>query len=70
MALSTTEQEAIAARVTKLRDERCALLMRAFDNQFMYAARKQMEQLAQQAGKEFADALASRIKASMKLEQD
>lgn len=44
--------------------------MRAFDNQFMYAARKQMEQLAQQAGKEFADALASRIKASMKLEQD
>lgn len=43
---------------------------RDFDSQFMYAARKQMEQLAAQAGKEFANALADQIKAGMKLAQD
>ena len=41
-----------------------------FDDQFMYAARQQMEHLAAQAGKEFADALANQIKAGMKLAQD
>ena len=41
-----------------------------FDSQFMYAAHQQMERLAAQAGKEFADALANQIKAGMKLAQD
>ena len=41
-----------------------------FDRQFMYAAHRQMEHLAEQAGKEFADALADRIKAGMKLAQE
>ena len=45
-------------------------IMKDFDNQFMYAARRQMEHLAAQAGKEFADALANQIKAGMKLAQD
>lgn len=45
-------------------------VMKDFDNQFMYAARQQMERLAAQAGKEFADALANQIKAGMKLAQD
>ena len=41
-----------------------------FDSQFMYAARRQMERLAAQAGEEFANALANQIKAGMKLSQD
>ena len=41
-----------------------------FDSQFMYAARKQMQHLAEQAGEEFANALADQIKAGMKLAQD
>ena len=41
-----------------------------FDRQFMYAAHRQMERLAEQAGKEFADALADQIKAGMKLAQE
>ena len=41
-----------------------------FDSRFMYAARKQMEYLAAQAGEEFANALADQIKAGMKLAQD
>ena len=41
-----------------------------FDSRFMYAAREQMEYLAEQAGKEFANALADQIKAGMKLAQD
>ena len=45
-------------------------VMKDFNNQFMYAARQQMERLAAQAGKEFADALANQIKAGMKLAQD
>ena len=45
-------------------------VMKDFDNQFMYAARQQMEHLAAQAGKEFADALADQIKAGMKLAQE
>ena len=45
-------------------------VMKDFDNQFMYAARQQMEHLAAQAGKEFAGALANQIKAGMKLAQD
>ena len=45
-------------------------VMKDFDNQFMHAARQQMEHLAAQAGKEFADALANQIKAGMKLAQD
>ena len=45
-------------------------VMKDFDNQFMYAARQQMEHLAAQAGKEFADALANQIKAGMKLAQE
>ena len=45
-------------------------VMKDFDDQFMYAARQQMEHLAAQAGKEFADALANQIKAGMKLAQD
>lgn len=45
-------------------------IMKDFDQQFMYAARKQMEHLAAEAGKEFADALANQIKAGMKLAQD
>lgn len=45
-------------------------VMKAFNHQFMYAARIQMERLAQQAGEEFADALVNQIKAGMKLEQD
>ena len=45
-------------------------IMKDFDSEFMYAARQQMEHLAVQAGKEFADALANQIKAGMKLAQD
>ena len=45
-------------------------IMKDFDSEFMYAARRQMEQLAQQAGEEFANALADQIKAGMKLAQD
>lgn len=41
-----------------------------FDRHFMYAARKQMEYLAAQAGEEFANALADQIKAGMKLAQE
>ena len=41
-----------------------------FDQQFMYAAREQMELLASEAGKEFANALADQIKAGMKLAQE
>ena len=41
-----------------------------FDRRFMYAARRQMEHLAAQAGEEFANALADQIKAGMKLAQD
>ena len=88
MALSAAEQEAIAARVTKLRDGLIkqffiafgnAAVMNAavmndvakeFNSQFMYAARKRMQQLAEQAGEEFANALADQIKAGMKLAQD
>lgn len=45
-------------------------VMKDFDSRFMYAARKQMEHLAAQAGEEFANALADQIKAGMKLAQD
>ncbi len=45
-------------------------IMKDFDSEFMYAARRQMEQLAAQAGEEFANALADQIKAGMKLAQD
>lgn len=45
-------------------------IMKDFDSQFMCAAREQMEHLAEQAGKEFANALADQIKAGMKLAQD
>ena len=45
-------------------------IMKDFDREFMYAARNQMEHLAAQAGKEFANALADQIKAGMKLAQD
>ena len=45
-------------------------IMKDFDNEFMYAARRQMEQLAAQSGEEFANALADQIKAGMKLAQD
>ena len=41
-----------------------------FDDLFMYAARRQMEHRAVQAGEEFANALADQIKAGMKLAQD
>ena len=41
-----------------------------FDQQFMYAAREQMELLASEAGKEFANALAAQIKAGTKLAQE
>ena len=41
-----------------------------FDQQFVYAARKQMEHLAAEAGEEFANALAAQIKAGIKLAQD
>ena len=41
-----------------------------FDRRFMRAAYMQMEHLAKQAGKEFANALADQIKAGMKLAQD
>ena len=41
-----------------------------FDSRFMYAARRQMEYLAAQAGEEFANALADQIKAGMKLAQE
>ena len=41
-----------------------------FDQQFMYAAREQMEHLASEAGKEFANALAAQIKAGIKLAQE
>ena len=45
-------------------------IMKDFDSEFMYAARRQMEQFAAQAGEEFANALADQIKAGMKLAQD
>lgn len=45
-------------------------VMKDFDRQFMHAAYEQMEHLAEQAGKEFANALADQIKAGMKLAQD
>ena len=45
-------------------------VMKDFDDQFMYAARQQMEHIAAQAGEEFANALADQIKAGMKLAQD
>ncbi len=45
-------------------------VVKDFDSQFMYAARKQMQHLAEQAGEEFANALANQIKAGMKLAQD
>ena len=45
-------------------------IMKDFDHQFQYAARKQMQHLAEQAGEEFANALANQIKAGMKLAQD
>ena len=45
-------------------------IMKDFDREFMYAARRQMEQFAAQAGEEFANALADQIKAGMKLAQD
>ena len=41
-----------------------------FDHQFMYAARRQMERLAVEAGEEFANTLAARIKAGIKLAQE
>ena len=41
-----------------------------FDRQFMYAAHRQMEHLAEQAGKEFVNALVDQIKAGMKLAQE
>ena len=41
-----------------------------FDEQFMYAAREQMEHLAAEAGKEFATTLANQIKANAKLAQE
>ena len=45
-------------------------IMKDFDSQFMHAAYEQMEHLAEQAGKEFANALADQIKAGMKLAQE
>ena len=45
-------------------------IMKDFDSEFMYAARRQMEHLAAQAGEEFANTLADQIKAGMKLAQD
>ena len=45
-------------------------VMKDFDHQFQYAARKQMQHLAEQAGEEFVNALANQIKAGMKLAQD
>ena len=45
-------------------------IMKDFDRQFQYAARKQMEHLAAQAGEEFVNALADQIKAGMKLAQE
>ena len=45
-------------------------VMKDFDSQFMYAAHRQMEYLAAQAGEEFANALADQIKAGMKLAQE
>ena len=45
-------------------------IMKEFDQQFMYAARKQMEHLAAEAGKEFATTLANQIKANAKLAQE
>lgn len=45
-------------------------VMKDFDNRFMYAARKQMEYLAAEAGEEFANALAAQIKAGIKLAQE
>ena len=44
-------------------------IMKDFDREFMYAARRQMERFAAQAGEEFANALADQIKAGMKLAQ-
>ena len=45
-------------------------IMEDFDSCFIYAARQQMEHLAEQAGKEFADTLVNQIKAGIKLAQD
>ena len=45
-------------------------IMKDFDREFMYAARRQMERFAAQAGEEFANALADQIKAGMKLAQE
>ena len=45
-------------------------ITKGFDQQFMYAARKQMEHLAAEAGKEFATTLANQIKANAKLTQE
>ena len=45
-------------------------IMKEFDQQFMYAARKHMEHLAAEAGKEFATTLANQIKANAKLAQE
>ena len=45
-------------------------IMKDFDCEFMYAARRQMERFAAQAGEEFANALADQIKAGMKLAQE
>ncbi len=45
-------------------------IMKDFDQQFIRAARKQMELLASEAGEEFANALAAQIKAGIKLAQE
>ena len=45
-------------------------VMKDFDSQFMYAARKQMDRLASEAGEQFANALAAPIKAGIKLAQE
>ena len=45
-------------------------IMKDFDSEFMYAARRQMGHLAAHAGEEFANALADQIKAGMKLAQE
>ena len=42
-------------------------LMKDFDSEFMCAARRQMEDLAAEAGKEFAIAVANQIEAGMRL---
>lgn len=45
-------------------------ITKEFDIQFMYAARRQMERLAEEAGEAFANALADQIKAGIKLAQE